>query len=154
MVYHLVNHDSLHALTCRNNGTLTRLQRLRYDGWAMSDETTQQLDQNACGPSSMEGDAASQPRLPSASECLPQNRDVESSTPVVVHANGASTPVLITRLRPGLTLGQLARLTGINKSTLSRLFNKRRRLNIDYATKIARALNCSIDRVVKTVNFQ
>lgn len=119
----------------------------------MNNDDTLTINDVPIAPSFMEEAPASQALLPekSASE---MSTDVEVSTPVVVHANGASTPVLVTRLRPGLTLGQLSRMTKISKPTLSRLFSRQRKLNIDHATKIARALNCSIDRVVKTINFQ
>jgi transcriptional regulator with XRE-family HTH domain len=58
------------------------------------------------------------------------------------------TPRKLRTLAPGVSLGELSRRTGIRLEHLSRIVRNKRGLTVDAASRIARALNTTIDDVV------
>lgn len=62
-------------------------------------------------------------------------------------ATTRSTPQVLRRLAPGVSLRRLHKLTGINLQHLSRIFSGQRGLTIAKARIIARFLDVSLEQV-------
>jgi transcriptional regulator with XRE-family HTH domain len=68
------------------------------------------------------------------------------------HRNN-KTPRRLTNLAPGMTLCELSARTGILVEHVSRIVNGRRRLTLDTASKIARALDIPIETVIRAFPY-
>lgn len=69
------------------------------------------------------------------------------------YPNGKRTPRRLALLAPGVSVGELSRKTGILLEHVSRIVNGRRRLTLDTASKIAAALNLTIEDVVRAFPY-